>query len=158
MPYQNGHNDQGPGGHNNKGKYAMPKSEISPKGVSKEDAQIGARIRLERMNRGMSQTELGKRLRPPVTFQQVQKYEKGVNRLTAVRAQQMARIFEIPLDTLMPPLDGSAAVNAFDYLQEIDAVRLLQAYRRLERGPLRDAVRRLVELITSKDERALEGV
>jgi transcriptional regulator with XRE-family HTH domain len=109
----------------------------------------------------MSQTELGKRLRPPVTFQQVQKYEKGVNRLTAVRAQQMARIFEIPLDALMPPLDGAAAESALDYLQETDAIRLLQAYRRLERGPLRDGVRRLVELIAGRvhdDERALEGV
>ena len=123
-------------------------------------ASVGARIRLERMNRGMSQTELGKRLRPPVTFQQVQKYEKGVNRLTAVRAQQMARIFDIPLDALMPPLDCAAAESALDYLQETDAIRLLQAYRRLERGPLRDGVRRLVELIarTHDDERALEGV
>ena len=137
------------------------KTESSPKRVSREDAQIGARIRLERMNRGMSQTELGKRLRPPVTFQQVQKYEKGVNRLTAVRAQQMARIFEIPLDALMPPPDGAAAESALDYLQETDAIRLLQAYRRLERGPLRDGVRRLVELIAGRvhdDERALEGV
>ena len=61
----------------------MPKKNPNP-----TDQHVGARIRMERMVRGLSQTELGKAV--GVSYQQVQKYENGKNRLGASRRQQIA--------------------------------------------------------------------
>src|SRR5271169_6020089 len=58
------------------------------------DMHVGARVRMRRLLVGMSQTKLGQAL--DVTFQQVQKYEKGVNRIGASRLQQLARVLEVP--------------------------------------------------------------
>jgi transcriptional regulator with XRE-family HTH domain len=60
------------------------------------DRHVGARIRMQRMVRGLSQTELGKAV--GVTFQQVQKYEKGVNRVGASRLQQIANVLKVKPD------------------------------------------------------------
>ena len=58
------------------------------------DKHVGARVRMRRMMLGMSQEKLGDGL--GVTFQQVQKYEKGANRIGASRLQQIARILQVP--------------------------------------------------------------
>src|SRR5271169_1358798 len=58
------------------------------------DKHVGARVRMRRLMVGMSQGKLGEAL--DVTFQQVQKYEKGANRIAASRLQQLARVLEVP--------------------------------------------------------------
>lgn len=58
------------------------------------DKHVGARLRMRRMMVGMSQGKLGEAL--DVTFQQIQKYEKGTNRIGASRLQQLARVLEVP--------------------------------------------------------------
>ena len=58
------------------------------------DKHVGARLRMRRMMVGMSQGKLGDAL--DVTFQQIQKYEKGTNRIGASRLQQLARVLEVP--------------------------------------------------------------
>ena len=72
----------------------------SAKKVTGADGYIGAKIRGYRNQAGISQEELGRHL--GVTFQQVQKYEKGVNRVTSSRLAQMARIFKCDISDLMP--------------------------------------------------------
>ena len=62
------------------------------------DIQIGESIRAHRLIVGMSQSDLARRL--GVSFQQIQKYEKGTNRVGAGRLPQIARIFDIPIATL----------------------------------------------------------
>ena len=69
----------------------MPKKNANP-----IDRHVGTRIRMQRMVRGLSQTELGKAV--GVTFQQVQKYEKGANRVSASRLQQIANVLEVAPD------------------------------------------------------------
>ena len=59
------------------------------------DAHVGSRVRLRRMLLGMSQERLGESM--GLTFQQVQKYEKGVNRIGASRLFQISRILEVPV-------------------------------------------------------------
>ena len=59
------------------------------------DKYAGARLRTSRLARKMSQTELGEAL--GVTFQQVQKYEKGTNRISASRLQQIANVLDVPI-------------------------------------------------------------
>src|SRR5881396_4270288 len=73
------------------------------------DAHVGARIRLRRTLLGMSQEKLGEAL--GLTFQQVQKYEKGTNRVGASRLQQISEILQVPVSFLF---DGgpSGAVNS----------------------------------------------
>src|SRR5215469_7630290 len=65
------------------------------KGPNPVDVLVGARIRVLRQRRKMSQTELGKAL--GVTFQQVQKYEKGINRVGASRLHLVATALEVPV-------------------------------------------------------------
>ena len=77
----------------------MPKKQANP-----IDAQVGNRVRIRRMLIGMSQERLGDLL--GLTFQQVQKYEKGVNRIGAGRLFDMSRILGVPIDFFY---DGVAA-------------------------------------------------
>src|SRR5579862_7073067 len=59
------------------------------------DKHVGSRVRMRRMILGMSQEKLGRAL--SLTFQQVQKYEKGINRIGASRLQQISRILQVPV-------------------------------------------------------------
>src|SRR5579863_9075097 len=58
------------------------------------DRHVGARLRMRRLMVGLSQSKLAEALE--VTFQQIQKYEKGANRIGASRLQQLARVLEVP--------------------------------------------------------------
>jgi transcriptional regulator with XRE-family HTH domain len=69
----------------------VPKKQANP-----IDAQVGSRVRIRRMLIGMSQERLGDLL--GLTFQQVQKYEKGVNRIVAGRLYEVSRILGVPID------------------------------------------------------------
>src|SRR2546421_12688140 len=69
------------------------RSPMAKKRPDAADIEVGRRIRLHRLARGLSQTELGRQI--GVTFQQVQKYEKGVNRVGAGRLTQVARVLGV---------------------------------------------------------------
>ena len=68
------------------------------------DTEVGESIRAHRLIAGMSQTDLANKL--GVSFQQVQKYEKGVNRVGAGRLPQIAEIFNIPIERALQRLCG----------------------------------------------------
>lgn len=69
------------------------------------DAHVGGRVRLRRMVIGMSQDKLGELL--GLTFQQVQKYEKGVNRIGASRIFELSRILDVPIHYFFEDFDGA---------------------------------------------------
>src|ERR1700735_1551385 len=71
------------------------------------DKHVGARVRMRRLILGMSQGKLGEAL--DVTFQQVQKYEKGANRIGASRLQQLARVLDVPPSFFFDGAPASAA-------------------------------------------------
>ena len=79
----------------------MPKRSMNP-----IDAHVGARVRLRRMLVGMSQERLGELL--GVTFQQVQKYEKGANRIGASRLYEVSQILEVPVQFFFDDLPAAA--------------------------------------------------
>ena len=81
------------------------------------DREVGLRVRSVRISRRMSQGDLGERL--GITFQQVQKYEKGTNRIGAGRLQHIAEIFEVPVATLFGTSrrEGRAGVDPFEGLR-----------------------------------------
>jgi transcriptional regulator with XRE-family HTH domain len=109
------------------------------------DRAVALRIRALRHARGMSQAELGRLI--GVTFQQVQKYETGANRIGAGRLQRIAEIFDVPLVALFgpPPPRRNAVADPFEALRTEGAVRLLQAYGGIRSATVRRAFVRLAE-------------
>jgi transcriptional regulator with XRE-family HTH domain len=99
------------------------------------DAELGKRIRALRLERGLSQTALADSLN--LTFQQVQKYEKGVNRVSATRLLQIAEILNVPVmffygSTARTDKPDTDSVEAgLEFLTTAGAVRLLRAYSQM---------------------------
>src|SRR5438477_8611784 len=85
---------------------AVPKKQANP-----IDAQVGHRVRLRRMLIGMSQERLGEML--GLTFQQVQKYEKGINRIGAGRLFEVAGILGVPVSFFYEDVNGKPAPAGF---------------------------------------------
>lgn len=113
------------------------------------DAMVGAKIRMFRINRGMSQTALAERV--GVSFQQVQKYEKGANRVGASRLSQIASVLGITVGELFESSQEKiAAVNSPAHLlAEPGALRVLKAYLRTN-SRVRLAIAKLVESIADQ--------
>jgi len=119
------------------------------------DIEVGHRIRIERLARGLSQTALANQL--GVTFQQVQKYEKGVNRVGAGRLTKIAEVLGIDVaaffgakDMLDADTKESGAASPLKLLTVSGAFRLLRAYGDIEDSDLRRAIVDLVEQISSQ--------
>jgi transcriptional regulator with XRE-family HTH domain len=110
------------------------------------DIAVGARIRLLRKIRGFSQQALAEAT--GVTFQQIQKYERGANRVSASMLARIARTLQAPVAEMFGDLDNTA--SAIDELAELlaepGALELLRAYAELPRGASRTA---LVEFVRS---------
>jgi transcriptional regulator with XRE-family HTH domain len=100
---------------------------------SQTDVLVGARVRFRRVELGLSQTALAERL--GVTFQQVQKYERGTNRIGAGRLQVLARALDVPISYFFDTSDDPATVptaNALQLLSVPGALQLLRDYARLD--------------------------
>jgi transcriptional regulator with XRE-family HTH domain len=117
------------------------------------DKHVGSRVRMRRMMLSMSQEKLGDAL--GLTFQQVQKYEKGTNRIGASRLQHISHTLQVPVSfffegapALPNQVDGmkEAPSPAFvsDFLATSDGLALTKAFMRVKEGKLR---RRIVDLV-----------
>ena len=114
------------------------------------DAMVGARIRMLRVNRGISQTTLAERI--GVTFQQVQKYERGANRVGASRLAQIASVLDVSVGEFFESSrTGSPGLNSpFHLLAEPRAWRALKACARKPGLHVRSCIARLVESIADR--------
>jgi transcriptional regulator with XRE-family HTH domain len=108
-----------------------------------------------RLHRGLSQTELGNELE--ITFQQVQKYEKGTNRISAGRLQKIGEVLNVPItfffkgDEEEGTKSGSTPADVnFDFLQTDNAMRLVRAYSRIKQRGIQLKLLRLTESIAGK--------
>jgi len=120
------------------------------------DRHVGSRVRMRRMMLGMSQEKLGDAL--ALTFQQVQKYEKGTNRIGASRLQQISQILQVPVAfffegaphlndaaVLAETADGAPSPSyVSDFLATSDGLSLTKAFMRIPDPKLR---RRIVDLV-----------
>jgi len=124
------------------------------KSTNSHDVEVGQRIRARRMAKGISQTELGRIL--GVTFQQVQKYEKGVNRVGAGRLVRVAEALEVPVSFFFGATDsGSQDTRAIlGFLDSSYSLRLLRAFSRIPQNEVQRAVVDLVERIAPAQEDA----
>lgn len=125
------------------------------------DKHVGSRVRMRRMMLAMSQEKLGDAL--GLTFQQVQKYEKGTNRIGASRLQQISSILQVPVAFFFegaPDLDGAGQSGAedapspayiSDFLATSDGLALTKAFMRIPDPKLRRRIVDLVEQIAGDD-------
>ena len=127
------------------------------------DKHVGARVRMRRMMLAMSQEKLGDAL--GLTFQQVQKYEKGANRIGASRLQQIAHILQVPVAFFFegaPNVPGAIGNEGLseapspayvsDFLATSDGLALTKAFMRIKDAKLRRRIVDLVEQIVSDSE------
>jgi len=128
---------------------------MTPKKPDPVDVEVGQRIRIQRLQSGLSQTSLADQL--GVTFQQVQKYEKGVNRVGAGRLTKIAKALGVPVGTLFGADDAEApertdypiADSPLKLLTVPGALRLLRAYGQINGGTTRRSIVDLVEKIAA---------
>ena len=135
--------------------------EQSKKKPNPTDVHVGSRIRLRRNLLGMSQERLGEKL--GITFQQVQKYEKGANRVGASRLQAIATVLGVPVSfffeempaggagTAQPdPLDMPAA-SAIDFCTSPEGQLLAGAFMRVRDTKVRRCIIDLVRALATDE-------
>jgi transcriptional regulator with XRE-family HTH domain len=127
------------------------------------DRHVGSRVRMRRIMLGMSQERLGEGL--GLTFQQIQKYEKGTNRIGASRIQQISEILQVPVSFLFEGSPGSSThfgeapspAYVADFLATSDGLALIRAFTRVPDIKLRRAIVEMVELIAGGREELERG-
>jgi transcriptional regulator with XRE-family HTH domain len=135
---------------------------IAKKAPNPTDKHVGSRVRMRRMMLGMSQEKLGDAL--GLTFQQVQKYEKGTNRIGASRLQQIAHILQVqvsfffegaPVAMAGARPDGLAEAPSpayvSDFLATSDGLALTKSFMKIRDAKLRRRIVDLVEQIASSE-------
>jgi transcriptional regulator with XRE-family HTH domain len=122
------------------------------------DAHVGSRVRIRRLALGMSQATLGERL--GLTFQQVQKYEKGMNRMGSSRLQHAADILGVTVPFFFEgnadgPFrsDGRDPFPAYidDFVTTSDGLRLMKAFTRIPKPAVRHHIVALVKEIAGEE-------
>jgi transcriptional regulator with XRE-family HTH domain len=125
---------------------------MAKKSPNPTDKYVGSRVRMRRLMLEMSQKKLGEKLR--LTFQQVQKYEKGTNRIGASRLQHISQILKVPVSFFFDGAlgkqadDGSSKAPVADYVSDFlsssDGLALTKAFTNIKDSKLR---RRVVDLV-----------
>lgn len=127
------------------------------------DAHVGTRVRLRRMLLGMSQEKLGEHL--GLTFQQVQKYEKGVNRIGASRLFDLARVLGVPVqffydeapadhgETALAPGFGERPTESYvvEFLSTREGLELNKAFVKIADARVRRSIVELVRTLGGED-------
>ena len=127
------------------------------------DIHVGSRVRLQRMLLGISQEKLGEQL--GLTFQQVQKYEKGVNRIGASRLFDLSRVLNVPIDFFYEDAPGreprgttatgfaerGADSYMFEFLNTREGLELNRAFARIADPKSRRAVLDLVRALGGEE-------
>jgi transcriptional regulator with XRE-family HTH domain len=127
---------------------------LAPKKPNPIDIHVGSRVRMRRILAGMSQQGLGEAL--GITFQQVQKYEKGTNRISASRLQLISKVLEAPTSFFyeggpLGDLTGDAAgfaepTELVNFLSTVEGLQLNRAFTSIKDAKVR---RRIVELVVA---------
>jgi transcriptional regulator with XRE-family HTH domain len=134
----------------------VPKKQANP-----IDVQVGSRVRIRRMLIGMSQERLGDLL--GLTFQQVQKYEKGVNRIGAGRLFEVARILNVPVDFFYEGVSAQLAGQpgmsepegappVMEFVSSGEGLQLSLAFMKIKDAKVRKRVLDLVKSLAEEEE------
>ncbi len=130
----------------------------NPRGPTPIDRHVGARVRLRRQLLNMSQEKLGEEL--GVTFQQVQKYERGANRIGAGRLYSLSRVLDVPVSFFFEGAapeaghgvgEGEQAPIFEDVMQTADGVALAQSFARISDPRVRKRILELVRTLAAEE-------
>src|SRR5260221_8694906 len=140
-----------------KSQRRLPATEVDMPASARVDTHVGSRIRLRRTIVGMSQEKLGKAI--GVTFQQVQKYERGVNRVSAGMLWRLGQALDVPVpfffedfaagETQQPVADDQVMMRR-------ETLELVQAYYRITDPALRRAIVRVARSFPVRTPRLVE--
>lgn len=132
---------------------------MSTKAPNPVDKHVGSRVRMRRIMLGMSQEKLGEAL--GLTFQQIQKYEKGTNRVGASRIQQISEVLQVPVSFLFEGVptgpngdsfgEGASPAYVSDFLATSEGLALTRAFTRIADSKLRRSIVDLVEQIADRE-------
>lgn len=133
----------------------MTAEKIPPRTPNWVDAYVGSRVRLRRMKLGLSQKKVGEAI--GITFQQVQKYEKGINRIGARRLLDLAECLNVPISFFFPK-DGADSFSLDRLAEPIgttaqlgvtsEAVELAQLFSEITEPDLRKKIVSLVRVLS----------
>ena len=124
------------------------------------DIEIGSRVRMRRISIGMSQEKLGDML--GLTFQQVQKYEKGMNRISVARLVEIAKILGVEIEFFFDGLKGGKSDTGFaesgapayvaDVMSTPEGLQLVRHFTGIKNSKVRKSIVQLVASVAGQDE------
>ena len=126
-------------------------AKLSNKSATKTDKLVGRNIRVHRLTAGLTQEELGTKL--GVTFQQIQKYEKGTNRVGSGRLYQIADLLELPVTSFF---EGGAEQTAsrksspFELLADATTLAMAREFAKIADVKIRRAILAVVETLVRR--------
>lgn len=135
----------------------MPNDTADTRSPHPVDIHVGLRLRLRRKEKGMSQADLADAL--DLTFQQVQKYERGANRISASKLYEAAQAVKVPIEYFFRGLDEQSVleasisentVNAF--LLTSEGLDLAQTFPRIKSAKLKRRILELVQTVARDDD------
>jgi transcriptional regulator with XRE-family HTH domain len=125
------------------------------------DIHVGKRVRARRTLMGLSQSKLGKAIN--TTFQQVQKYERGMNRISSSRLYQIAEVLDVPIPYFFDDLPANISGRKTPGLADVErapfegdpmasqeTLKLVRAYYRIQSPLLRQRLRELVKALSTQ--------
>jgi transcriptional regulator with XRE-family HTH domain len=115
--------------------------------ISALDVEIGRKIRLRRLEQSMSQTALAEKLN--VTFQQVQKYEKGTNRVGAGRLHLIASELKVPVTYFFQAEQQHGEVDSLLYLNSPASIRMVKAFAKIKSQKVKKGLLELAEALAA---------
>ncbi|HEU6442668.1 MAG TPA: helix-turn-helix domain-containing protein [Microvirga sp.] len=130
------------------------------KSTSSIDKEIGTRVRMRRISIGMSQEKLGEML--GLTFQQVQKYEKGMNRISVGRLVDIAKILEVDIHFFFDGIKSGKAGSGFaeegaspyiaDVMSTPEGLQLIRTFTEIKSAKVRKSIVQLVASLAAQEE------
>lgn len=134
----------------------MSSTTINQRSSGAVDREIGQIMRARRLAKGISQSDLGDTL--GISFQQIQKYEKGTNRITAARLVEIADALDVPIEIFFTAASGVkknpsglATTEPFSLLKTALGIRLLRDFHQLNDQRTREILVQLAEQIAKRD-------
>lgn len=128
--------------------------------VNPTDKYVGSRVRMRRLMLGLTQSEVARTI--GISFQQLQKYEKGANRISASRLQQLSHILTAPIAFFFDGITEQAqsttrtrhsaiSPELADFLSTPDGARFVKAYMQIKNPRLRRTITQLIEDLSNRD-------
>ena len=112
------------------------------------DIAVGERVRLRRLELSLPQTELADQV--GVTFQQIQKYEKGTNRISCSKLTEMAAAMECPISFFFSDGEDASETENWDATQKEDGLRLIAAFGKIEKSKRKKVVTLAESMVHAK--------